>query len=137
MKLWNESDDEHNKQMFGMMQSLQDKFSFVNDRDDVVSGVCTVLIPGHTPGQAALLVESEGERLLHVADLLHQPLQFANPDWHFIWDTDGELGVESRRTQLENCANDKTLTLFYHLRFPGLGHVEKAGDAYRWLPLEG
>ena len=137
MPKWEQSDEDSHKQLHSMMSGIADKFTYVNDGDKVVPGVSAVLIAGHTLGQTGLLVESNGESLLHLADLLHSQLQFANPHWHFTFDTDADLAVESRRAQLERCANNNILTLFYHLEFPGLGHVGKAGDAYTWQPLGG
>jgi hypothetical protein len=40
----------------------------------------------------------------------------------------------SRRKVLDLAATDKAMMLVYHISFPGLGHVARAGDAYRWVP---
>ena len=135
MKTWAESDQEHHQQMLAMMQSLQERFSFVSDGDEVAAGVTAILAPGHSPGHSGLLVESGGEQLLDLVDMLHNTTQFLHPEWHFKFDTDGALAERTRRAQLERCASEKLFTMFYHLPFPGLGHVVKEGDSYRWQPI--
>ena len=112
-----------------------DRFSFVGDGDEIAPGVRAVSAPGHSPGHTGLLVESEGEALLALVDVLHMLIQFANPGWHHRFDSDGVLAAETRRAQLERAARDNLLTLFYHLPFPGLGRVVRQGDAYRWQAM--
>lgn len=134
---WEASDQDGQKPQLAMMNSLEDQFTLVNDGDDIATGVSVVAIPGHTLGQSGLLVESKGERLIHLADVLHNPLQCKYTDWQFAYDSDGALGVETRRSILERCANENLLTVFYHLPFPGIGHVIKDGDAFVWQPIDG
>ena len=120
--------------MLEVFRGLEDRFSFVNAGDEIAPGVTVVGMEGHTLGHAGLLVESGGERLLHVVDLLHQAFQFEHVNWHFGFDTDGAMAVETRRQVLWECADEEILTLFYHLEFPGLGYVERAGDHFGFRP---
>ncbi|MDQ7024921.1 MAG: MBL fold metallo-hydrolase [Anaerolineae bacterium] len=133
---WEASEQEYHKQLLNMMTSLEDKFAFVDDGDEVIAGVTVVLIPGHTLGQTGLLVESNGERFIHVADLLHQTFQFAHTDWHFAFDSDGTMASKTRADMLERCATENLLAMFYHLPFPGIGHVKKDGAVYQWQAIE-
>ncbi len=98
----------------------------------ILPGLRAVPIPGHTPGQIALRFESEGETLIHMADLLHSPMQFAHPDWSPRFDADTSLSVPTRREALGQAADAAMLTLFYHLTFPGLGRVQRAGSGFTW-----
>jgi glyoxylase-like metal-dependent hydrolase (beta-lactamase superfamily II) len=136
MARWGASEQEMHKQLLSMMQSLEDKFSFVDDGDEVAPGVTAVHVPGHTLGMCGLLVESNGERFIHLADMLHQTFQFAHTDWGFAADSNSAMGTETRTRMLERCATENLLTMFYHLPFPGIGHVQKAGEAYTWQPIE-
>ena len=135
MPRWAASDDAWEKQQLALIKPLEDKISFVNDGDELVEGVSVVMIAGHTMGQAGLLVESKGERLLHVADLMHNAIQFTYDDWHLGVDSDGDLAVKSRRRILQRCADEKLLSTFCHLEFPGVGHVLRDGDGWKWQPL--
>ena len=121
--------------ILNVVTSLEDKFSTVSAGDELAPGVNVMAIPGHTMGQSAIKIESGDEMVIHLVDLLHSTAQFRYPDWHFVWDTDGELAVQSRRAQLANAVNRNYMVMFYHLPFPGLGHVERDGQNYKWIPL--
>jgi glyoxylase-like metal-dependent hydrolase (beta-lactamase superfamily II) len=107
----------------------------INMDEAILPGLTAFPIPGHTPGQIALLLESEKDKLIHMADLLHSPMQFAHPDWSPHFDADTRVSVPSRREALGRAADANMLALFYHLTFPGLGRVKRAGEAFAWEPL--
>jgi len=133
---WAGSNSPQERRQFERFTAMRDRFSFVAAGDSVAPGVTVVDLAGHTLGHSGLLVESQGERLLHVVDLLHQSFQFARTEWHFIFDSDGDMAVKARRRVLQRCADEGLLTLFYHLKFPGLGMVKRRGDSFSWHPLE-
>ena len=124
------------KGILAVVNPLRDKFSTVSAGDEIVPGVSVMAFPGHTMGQSGLHLESGDESLLHLVDVLHHTSQFTYPEWHFVWDTDAELAVKTRRAQLGNAISREKLVLFYHLPFPGLGHVERDGQNYKWIPIE-
>jgi glyoxylase-like metal-dependent hydrolase (beta-lactamase superfamily II) len=105
--------------------------------ETILPGLTAVPIPGHTPGQIGLLFESDGQKLLHLVDLLHSPMQFAHPEWSAVFDADTRVSVPTRRHALGRAADDHLLTFFYHLDFPGLGRVQRAGQGFTWQPLDG
>lgn len=132
---WKVSHEDAHERSLTMMESLEGKFTFVQDGDEIATGVRVVGLPGHTLGQSGLLVESNDEQLIHLADVLHQPFQFQYTDWHFAFDSDGAIAVNTRKDILQRCADEQLLTLFYHLSFPGLGHIQKAGDTFLWQAI--
>ena len=95
-------------------------------------GLCALPLPGHTPGQIGVLIEADGQRLLHAADALHSPVQFAYPEWSPTYDADGAAAAHTRQALLARAADERLPLLFYHLGFPGLGRVERAGAAFAW-----
>lgn len=103
--------------------------------EQIIPGVTAVPIPGHTPGQIAVMFESGGQKLIHLADMLHSPMQFAHPEWSPTFDADTSQSVPTRRRLLERAADENALVMFYHLPFPGLGRVLRAGGAFVWEPL--
>lgn len=133
---WEASTQDGHKQQLAMMRTLEDRFTWVNEGDEITTGVSVVAIPGHTLGQAGLLVESNGERVLQLVDVLHNAIQFKHTDWQFAFDSDGELGVKTRNDILQRCADEQLLTVFHHLPFPGIGHVIKNGDSFVWQPID-
>ncbi len=108
----------------------------IDMHEQIIPGMTAVPIPGHTPGQIAVLVESEHEQLMTMADLLHSPMQFAHPEWSASFDADTSLSVPTRRAALRRAADENLLTLFYHLTFPGLGRVKHAAKGFTWEPLQ-
>lgn len=100
--------------------------------EQILPGLTAVPLPGHTPGQIGVLLESGKERLIHLADLLHLPMQFAHPEWSPRFDFDTGLSVPIRRAALRRAADDKMLALFYHLPFPGLGRVGRGERGFTW-----
>ena len=100
--------------------------------EQIAPGINALPLPGHTPGQIGLRIESEGATLLHLADALHQPFQFAHPEWSPTFDLDTSVSVPTRRAALARAADSDALTLLYHLTFPGLGRVRRAGEGFVW-----
>ena len=135
MAKWAAADDAQSQASLAQFEALRPRLSFVSPGDSIAPGVSVVDLAGHTNGHTGLLIESGGQRLIHLVDLLHQAFQFQQLDWHFIFDSDGDMAVETRRRVLGQCADDGILCLFYHLRFPGLGHVARDGDGFVWQPI--
>jgi glyoxylase-like metal-dependent hydrolase (beta-lactamase superfamily II) len=102
---------------------------------EILPGVRIVDAAGHTPGHSAVLLDSQGERLLCVGDLFYDQLQLSHPGWSTPWDHDTERAVRTRRRLLDRAADEHLLIHAYHLPFPGLGTVARRGGAYRWEPL--
>lgn len=108
----------------------------IDMNEQITQGLTAVPIIGHTPGQIALLIESENEKLLHLADLLHSPMQFAHPEWSAYFDADTNTSVPTRRDALKYAAAENIQAFFYHLTFPGLGRVKHAEKGFTWDALE-
>jgi len=102
---------------------------------EILPGVRTVDATGHTPGHTAVLLHSNGERLLCVGDLFYDQLQLSHPGWGTPWDHDTAQAVRARRRLLDWAADERLLVHAYHMPFPGLGAIARNGDAYKWQPL--
>jgi len=120
---------------FAHLRLLEDQLRPVPASGEAVPGIRFIPTPGHTPGHAAIAIESEGESLLSTGDLVGDPIfSFERPDWHFGFDWDPEEGVVSRRAFLDRAADDRTRVFGFHLPWPGFGNVAQSGEAYRWIP---
>jgi glyoxylase-like metal-dependent hydrolase (beta-lactamase superfamily II) len=86
--------------------------------------------PGHTAGQVVVRAESQGERAVFAADVLHVPLQLAYPDANSIMCDDSETARRTRRSLLEGCARSGDLLISNHFPAPFFGFVERAGDGF-------
>jgi glyoxylase-like metal-dependent hydrolase (beta-lactamase superfamily II) len=114
---------------------LANQAAFIKPGDEVVPGIRAVDAAGHSPGLLAFTIESEGKRLLNWADTCnHYVVAIQRPDLHLDVDDDKEKAVATRKRILEMAASEQIPVAGFHMPFPGLGYVEKAGSAYRWVP---
>lgn len=99
-------------------------------------GMRLLELPGHTPGHAGWLLESGGESLLIWGDIVHLPgLQFTRPEATTVFDVDPALATASRRRAFDMASTDRLMVAGMHLDFPGLGHVERRGEGYGFVPV--
>lgn len=100
--------------------------------DGPLPGVVAVNAPGHSPGHMAFLVEG---RLLIWGDLVHHTVQFARPEVTWKFDEDEALARETRARLFERVVGEGWLVAGAHLPHPGIGRLERAGDAYAFHPV--
>lgn len=102
---------------------------------EIVPGIRSIDAPGHTYGHQAVRIASGRDQVIVSGDaIVHGVVSFAHPEWYFGFDMEPEVAVATRRALLDEMATDRLTMIGYHLPFPGLGHVGRAGDAYRWVP---
>ncbi|MFN4011286.1 MAG: MBL fold metallo-hydrolase [Pannonibacter sp.] len=102
--------------------------------EEVLPGITALAMPGHTPGHSGLRIDSDGQSLLVLADVVHVPaLQFARPEWSVAFDVDPALAAETRKKVLDMASADGVMVAGMHLGFPGFGHVARDGEAYRYV----
>jgi glyoxylase-like metal-dependent hydrolase (beta-lactamase superfamily II) len=102
---------------------------------EVLPGVASLALPGHTVGHTGYHLSSGDAEILVFGDVAHSAaVQFAHPGAGLVFDTDPAQAAETRARTLDRLAADRTLVAGTHLPFPGIGHVARAGDAYAWVP---
>ena len=90
---------------------------------------------GHTPGHSSYLVESKGQQMIVLGDVIHfGPVQFPRPDISVAFDVDQHAAVAARKALFAQAAKDRTLLAGAHLSFPGVGHIRVQGAGYEWVP---
>jgi glyoxylase-like metal-dependent hydrolase (beta-lactamase superfamily II) len=110
---------------------LRDRIRTVRDGEQFLAGVQAWLTPGHTPGHLAFLID--GGWCLTGDVAFHDPLSYLFPDSRSAYDTDAEQGVATRRVVLDRLADEKLGVIGYHHPWPGLGHVERFRDTFRFI----
>ncbi|MBP0485091.1 MBL fold metallo-hydrolase [Sagittula salina] len=122
----------------GAVNSLQTEgvdWTLLSNDGEVVPGVRVIDTPGHTPGHVSVVVESNGQQLIALGDSMnHAYMNFARPEWYNNFDMNGDLTVTTRQKLLDMAAADRMAVLGYHFPFPGVGHVMKDGEQYRFVP---
>lgn len=101
----------------------------------VTDEMTAVPTPGHTGGHVSLLISSQGQRLLLLADVFHHPAQATEPEWGTIWDADPATATASREMALEWAERDGLLTAAYHFPRPGVGRIGRESGERVWRPL--
>jgi glyoxylase-like metal-dependent hydrolase (beta-lactamase superfamily II) len=89
--------------------------------------------PGHTPGHVSVRIDSAGVNAVITGDLMHHPIQCAEPDMPVRFDSDGAQARATRRTFLACCARDRSLVFGTHFALPTAGRVAAHGDAWRFV----
>lgn len=101
--------------------------------DGPLPGVVAVNAPGHSPGHMAFLVEG---RLLIWGDLVHHPVQFAQPQVTWKFDEDETQARASRAALFNRAIAEGWLVAGAHLPSPGIGRLERQGDAFAFHPVQ-
>jgi glyoxylase-like metal-dependent hydrolase (beta-lactamase superfamily II) len=140
-EFWNKGENvpasrQANRELFvKLVPPLAHQATLINPGEEVAAGVRAVEAFGHSAGQMAYQLESEGRQLLLWADVTnHYVVSLQVPDWHVAVDDDKETAVATRRRILDMVATDGIAVVGHHMPFPSLGFVERAGTGYRWVP---
>lgn len=88
--------------------------------------------PGHTRGHVSIHLKSRGQQAVMMGDLMHSPVQCAEPHWHAVSDGDPDLARKTRRAFLEQHAGTDTMILTAHFPTPSIGHFQRQGPAFRF-----
>lgn len=103
----------------------------------ILPGVRAIPTPGHTPGHSFFRVESEGQAVTFIGDLLHvQAVQLPRPDITIAYDVDPSHARQTRVRQLDSLSHDRAVIAGAHIPFPGLGQVRRQGEGYQFVPVD-
>lgn len=76
----------------GFLDPVKELLHVVDGDEEVAPGVVVRLTPGHTPGHQSVEV---GEFTM-VGDVLHHPVQLADPSIRYVYDDDSDLAAKTR-----------------------------------------
>ena len=103
----------------------------------VAPGIISVALKGHTPGHVGYQIKSGKERLFDIGDTVHSSiLTLVKPDWAVAFDGEKPEAEQNRAKTLAALAKDQELIFAPHFPFPGIGHIEKDGDHFKWAPSD-
>ena len=111
------------------------KFESFTGDVTLTPGIRALATHGHTPGHTSYVVESAGGQLLVLGDvMLLEAMHFADPSLESVFDVDRRAAVAQRQRVLKLAADQDYMLAGAHLAFPGVGHVRRSGDGFRWIP---
>ncbi len=117
------------------LKALGQRVQHFNDGAELFGCIRMEIAPGHTPGHALTHIYSGGEKMVHVADLVHSDvLSIPHPEWGFNGDVDIDMATATRKRLLARFGKDKTKVFAYHFPWPGIGYVKPDGGKWEWIP---
>jgi glyoxylase-like metal-dependent hydrolase (beta-lactamase superfamily II) len=120
------------KKTFAGIESKVTKYEWGKE---VAPGITSIGTPGHTPGHTSFVLASGNSKILIQSDVTNIPELFLrNPDWHVVFDVDGDLAQQTRHKFYDMAAAEKMTVVGFHFTFPSIGHVERDGNGYRLIP---
>lgn len=118
-----------------VLQAYDGRWRGVVEGDEILPGLEVLDTPGHSPGHISLLLD-DAEGLILTGDaIIHEVASFTRPEWAFGFDTDADQAVTSRRRLLDLATAQGHAVCGGHWSWPGIGHAERDGAAYRFRPL--
>jgi glyoxylase-like metal-dependent hydrolase (beta-lactamase superfamily II) len=103
---------------------------------ELLPGIRSISLPGHTPGQSGYLFQSADSQLTVIGDAMHDPLlHVQHPEWTSMGDARRQQTVKTRRELLARLADQKLRFQAFHFPFPGIGYIRKNGiDRFEFVP---
>jgi len=105
---------------------------FIEPDHKITDEVRLIPTPGHTPGHVSVHISSAGHEAVITGDVVHHPVQLAEPDWENNFDMDKDAGAATRRAFFDRYADKPALVIASHFFEPTGGHIVKDGPAWRF-----
>ncbi|MDB2549020.1 MBL fold metallo-hydrolase, partial [Paracoccaceae bacterium] len=98
-------------------------------------GITAEAAYGHTVGHMMYRIRSDNHELLIWGDVAnHYVFSVEHPNSLVGFDDVKDEAVTSRNKVLNGAADSGVLVLGHHMPFPSLGHVQRIGDSFKWVP---
>lgn len=114
---------------------LRERLVFVHDGEEFLPGIKAHFTPGHTAEHICFEICAGHESLFLIGDVAHHAvLSLENPLLTFAADLDPIMAAQTRTQLFSTLADKRTRVLGYHFPWPGLGHLSKQGEGFRFVP---
>jgi glyoxylase-like metal-dependent hydrolase (beta-lactamase superfamily II) len=133
---WSQEEDDDTKRIMGdsVQPVLDAGLADLVATDHRVSGEMWLEpTPGHTPGHVSLRLRSGDADAVITGDLMHHPVQTAEPDWATPFDSDADRARATRREFCARYADGPVTVLGTHFNHPTAGRIVRHGEAWRFL----
>lgn len=116
--------------------SASGKFKPFEGSGQLTPGITAVSTYGHTKGHTMYVVESKGQKMAVIGDLMHvAAVQFVMPSVTIEFDTDSKMAAVQRKKVYADSANQGFWLAAAHLSFPGIGHIRPDAAGYVYVPV--
>ena len=103
-------------------------------QNSVIGIAASIPAFGHTPGHTAFRLGGGGKNLVFWGDIVHVPIQFADPEIFLSYDVDAPQAIATRKRLMAQLAQSGDFIIGAHILAPGIGRLEVAGNGYRFVP---
>ncbi len=87
--------------------------------------------PGHTAGHVSVMIKSKGQEAVITGDLMHHPIQLAEPGLPATFDEDTEQGVATRKAFVQRFADTDVTVIGSHFCDPTAGRIVSDEKSWR------
>ncbi|MGV0806701.1 MBL fold metallo-hydrolase [Mycolicibacterium setense] len=94
-----------------------------------------IATPGHTPGHAAVRIESEGEVAVISGDVIHHPIQITHPEVQALPDEDPAVAAATRDRLLQQVVDEQAILFGTHFAIPTAGTVISDDGRLMWVSM--
>jgi glyoxylase-like metal-dependent hydrolase (beta-lactamase superfamily II) len=101
-----------------LLSPLADRMVMWQGTHSVASGIDLVAAPGHTPGNAYVVLSSGTARAFLLGDIVHCPVELVDDDWAGLGDVDPALARQVRTSLARELEGADALVAGAH--FPGM-----------------
>jgi glyoxylase-like metal-dependent hydrolase (beta-lactamase superfamily II) len=105
---------------------------FIETDHQITEEVKLFATPGHTPGHVSVAISSLGEYAVIAGDVMHHPVQIADPGIRSNFDSDGAQAEQTRRAFIEEHADRPVLVLGTHFAKPSGGLIVREDSGWRF-----
>lgn len=104
-------------------------FTLLDGEQQVLPGIRVLPTPGHTPGHQSILIESDGERTLYLADVVPTSAHLPLP-WTMGFDVEPLVTLETRRSLYPRVEAEGWRLFFEHDPSTIAGRLVKEGKSF-------
>ncbi|MCB2114853.1 MAG: MBL fold metallo-hydrolase [Rhodobacteraceae bacterium] len=115
------------------LEAIADRFRFLADGDEPLTGVAARLTPGHTPGHLSFEIAGASPVMVLGDCISNHHIAFERPDWPSGSDQDRETAAATRVALLDRLVADRVILSGFHLPGGGIGRAERNESGYRFI----
>jgi glyoxylase-like metal-dependent hydrolase (beta-lactamase superfamily II) len=109
----------------------------LNGDTEITPEIRTLSTPGHTRGHQSIIIESQGETGIFLADASGWAVSMERLSWVPAFDVEPLVSLETKRSLRHWAENHDALLFFQHDPAVGAGRVRHEGDRWQIEPQEG
>lgn len=109
----------------------------LNGDTQVTPEVRTVTTPGHTPAHQSIVVESQGQTGIFLADAAAWAVSMERLSWVPAYDIEPMVSIETKRSLRNWALTHDALLFFQHDATIGAGRLQGEGERWQVEPQEG